>query len=333
MRLQAAKMQVYIANFGRNNHLWPICFAYPSVATVEDEDLRGFWLAGNRQGYIECAISSKKTAGGLTPTPSVASRWFNLAHIISNSADDLWIHREKNELWWTHTRADEVDVSGPEFDAEQGERVYILHKPTTPWSSTTRTGRLLEWKALHPKAQHFLFTEGTLQKPSPDNATYAIALINGDILDSWELREEWKKAAASSRRGTAKVFTAQERSAARMAVQARDTAAQARGQQVVRTVKAKDLRFVSQHDFEAFLLKLIEAQDGVCALTGLPLQFDGEQDDSELLCSLDRVDSSGHYEDGNLQVVCRFANRWKNDGENAEFRRLIKLIRDLGSTD
>jgi len=58
---------------------------------------------------------------------------------------------------------------------------------------------------------------------------------------------------------------------------------------------------VSQHDFEAFLLKLIEAQDGVCALTGLPLQFDGEHDDSELLCSLDRVDSSGHYEDGTLQ--------------------------------
>jgi len=217
-------MQVYIANFGRNNHLWPICFAYPSVATVEDEDLRAFWLAGDRQGYLERAISSKKTAGGLTPTPSVASRWFNLAHIISDSVDDLWIHREKNELWWTRTLADEVDVSGPEFDAEQGERVYILHKPTTPWSNTTRTGWLLEWKALHPKAQYFLFTEGTLQKPSPDNATYAIALINDDNLDSRELREEWKKAAASSRRGTARVFSAQERSAARMAMQARSTA-------------------------------------------------------------------------------------------------------------
>jgi hypothetical protein len=33
----------------------------------------------------------------------------------------------------------------------------------------------------------------------------------------------------------------------------------------------------------------------------------------------------GHYELGNLQVVCRFVNRRKNDGSDAEFRRLIGL--------
>lgn len=46
-----------------------------------------------------------------------------------------------------------------------------------------------------------------------------------------------------------------------------------------------------------------------------------------LLCSLDRIDSSGHYSIGNLQVVCRFLNRWKNDGNDTEFRRLLALLR------
>ena len=66
-------------------------------------------------------------------------------------------------------------------------------------------------------------------------------------------------------------------------------------------------------------------------MTGLKLQYRGEHDDLELLCSLDRVDSDRHYEAGNLQIVCRFVNRWKNNGADAEFRRLVKLVQN--STD
>lgn len=45
-----------------------------------------------------------------------------------------------------------------------------------------------------------------------------------------------------------------------------------------------------------------------------------------MLSSLDRIDSNGHYEEGNLQVVCRFINRWKSDSDDAEFRRLVRLL-------
>src|SRR5436190_2076553 len=104
-------MRTFIANFGRENYLWPECLARPSVATLEDEDLRPLWVAGDREGYIAQCIGTKKTAAGITPTRSVASRWFNLAQIVSSTEGDLWIHCEKNQLWWTTSRSGEVQIS------------------------------------------------------------------------------------------------------------------------------------------------------------------------------------------------------------------------------
>lgn len=64
-------------------------------------------------------------------------------------------------------------------------------------------------------------------------------------------------------------------------------------------------------------------QEGYCALTGVKLDYDEDGGDPELYCSLDRIDSESHYEQGNLQVVCRFANRWKGADNDATFKRLI----------
>ena len=41
---------------------------------------------------------------------------------------------------------------------------------------------------------------------------------------------------------------------------------------------------------------------------------------------MDRIDSNGHYEFGNLQVVCQFVNFWKSDSDNSEFKRLLRLV-------
>jgi hypothetical protein len=57
------------------------------------------------------------------------------------------------------------------------------------------------------------------------------------------------------------------------------------------------------------------------------LQYRGDHTDHQLLASLDRIDSNGHYAEGNLQVVCRFVNKWKSDLANAEFIRLLSLVR------
>jgi hypothetical protein len=48
-----------------------------------------------------------------------------------------------------------------------------------------------------------------------------------------------------------------------------------------------------------------------------------------LLPSLDRIDSDSHYEVGNFQVVCQFVNFCKGDGDNAEFQRLLMLVRGV----
>jgi len=124
---------------------------------------------------------------------------------------------------------------------------------------------------------------------------------------------------------------ARRRAIERMTTTVWDTVANANGQQVLRTVKNKELRF-SRRDLEKHIADLIEGQEGLCAITHLKLQFDDEHNDSELLCSLDRIDSDGHYEPGNLQVVCRFVNRWKNDGNDGEFRRLVQLMQSAGKT-
>lgn len=321
-------MKTFIANIGRHNQLWPTCLARSTVATFEDEDLWPLWNAGDKEAYIAHCIKHKKTAKGLTPTRAVAARWFNLAHILGASENDLWIHRQKDELWWTISSKGEVEISlDNAFDPTKGDyRIYVSHKPTAAWSNQNTKGQLLDWRALHPKAREFLFTEGTINELSDDYAAYAIALIEGRDLTQWHGSPDWKRKEASARKGPTTIFSAKERAAARMAGMAKSTAAAAHGQQVLTTVKNKNLLFANQRDFELFLVALIDAQDGRCAITDLPLQFDGEHSDPELLCSLDRIDSNRGYEDGNLQLVCRFVNRWKGSDNDHEFRRLMNIV-------
>lgn len=85
--------------------------------------------------------------------------------------------------------------------------------------------------------------------------------------------------------------------------------------------------FLSKVELEQFLVVLFEEQEGLCALTGLEMVPDGKDGDQELRCSLDRIDSSEHYERGNLQIVCKFANRWKSASDNDGFKRLIERLR------
>lgn len=326
-------MKVFIANFGRENYEWPVCHARGTIANMNEASAQAYWEAGDREGYILLRMKGK-TAAGITPTRSVASRWFNLMSIVSQSNGDLWIHREKHQLWWTRSRSDPA-VFEPKIEPVGDRRnVIVCHKPCEPWSDKNRKGNRLDWNGLHPKAREFLFTEGALQQLGDDNAEYAIALIDGADLSPWHSRADWKEKAEKTRtkRSFAAIYDPKGRAAWRMATTARETVAGSNGQQALHTVKNKELKFASQQEFERYLIDLLDMQEGLCAISGLILQYDGEYDDVEMLCSLDRIDSDGHYESGNLQVVCRFVNRWKgSDGDDA-FRRLISVIRSVGST-
>lgn len=321
-------MKVFIANFGRENYAWAECLARGTIATMNDEAVHPFWVAGDRDGYINYSLANTRTAAGITPTKPVASRWFNLMTVIAESSGDIWFHREKDQIWWTESKAapPTIALEPDPFARQPGGQVYVCHKPCEPWSNTSRLGNRLQWQALHKRAREFLFTEGTLQQLQPDNAAYALALIAGDDLSAWHDRPDWKRKEAGAERGAATIFNARQKSIAIMAMTARDTCAGANGQEVTRTMKNKELRF-SAIELEAYLDALLTSQEGLCAITDLPLQFKGDERDPALLCSLDRIDSDGHYEAGNLQIVCRFVNRWKSDSKDAEFRRLVGLVR------
>lgn len=41
---------VYIANFGESNALWPIAKANQTIITIDHVAVHGFWQAGDRDG-------------------------------------------------------------------------------------------------------------------------------------------------------------------------------------------------------------------------------------------------------------------------------------------
>jgi hypothetical protein len=145
---------------------------------------------------------------------------------------------------------------------------------------------------------------------------------------SYLLKQEAKGEldAKSGSTDAGRVVAGREKSIVDMAYSVKTIVKNSSGQTVERTVKDKQLRMTDMQ-LEAYITELLDLQEDRCALTGLPLQYKGYETDRNFLPSLDRIDSDGHYELGNLQVVCRFINFWKSDGDNEEFKRLLMAVR------
>jgi len=286
------------------------------------------WLSNDRDGYIDYCIQHKKTARGDPAPKQLASRWFNLMSIVAESSDDLWVHRDGNTIWWTET-TDKPAVfdEAPRTVPYQALKVFECHKPCKRWSSKDMTGRPLSWDSVHPKAKDFLTTESTLQNLSADYAAYVFAMIQGASLDNWHTLLHWKEKLEEAKTQPVRNFTPTQKSIADMAFQAEQTTKTANGQKVERKAKTKNFGFKDRLELERYLHDLLEAQGNRCAISDLSLQFIGSHDDKQMLCSLDRIDSDGHYESDNLQIVCRFVNFWKSDMVDTEFRRLLSVIR------
>ena len=139
-------------------------------------------------------------------------------------------------------------------------------------------------------------------------------------------RPDWREAEARAKHGAVNTADARVKAILGMVMTAQATAKGANGQTVERTMKNKEFRFSTREEAEIYLDDMMREQDELCAFTDMRLQyFDGA--DPEYRPSLDRIDSNGHYEPGNLKIVCRFANRWKGAGDDALFRRLIGDLR------
>ncbi|CUU21598.1 hypothetical protein ABIB94_005387 [Bradyrhizobium sp. JR7.2] len=133
-------------------------------------------------------------------------------------------------------------------------------------------------------------------------------------------------AKAPGARDDGRILGGREKSIIEMRLSVENTVRNANGQSVQRILKNKELRMTAA-ELEKLIASLLDLQGNCCALTGIPFEFVNPNANKNLLPSLDRIDSDGHYEAGNLQVVCQFINFWKSDSNDEEFRRLLGLVR------
>jgi hypothetical protein len=322
--------KVYIANFGQGNSLWPQAKANSTIATFDDMAIHEFWRAGDREGYIEASVANTFTALGARPTRQTASRWFNLATELSETSSDLWVSRQGNDVWWSMSLDEPFRETLQLSDRPQrnGPNVWVLEKPCSGWSNRDKQGRPLIWDALHPKARDFLATEGTFQSlKSGDlgNAEYAKALTEGLGLGAWHMLPAFKQKYETAKSKGGRTFSPKEIMAARIARTVLATVAAADGRTVTSQAKVKNST-LTLLEWEAALRMMFDEQDGKCGYTGFPMQLDSEEDDKEMLASLDRIDSAGHYELSNVHLVCRFINRWKGADDHEKFQRLLARL-------
>jgi len=297
-------MKTIIANFGTENWAWKNCLERSSIAVMDDMRVHPYWKRGDREGYITEAQGKLKSRMGRPVARQAASRWFNLNTILMETDGDLWIHREKDQLWWTISlgQAPESEIRDDPQYRNQQVKMIVYYKRCQSWSNQTRQGgRLPPWSGLHPKARDFLFTEGTFQELSVDHSLYAQAIINGEDLGPWHRRPDWRAKEDRAGHGAGTVFNPLQLTAARMlldltaermAKTAQGTAGQS-GQVSESQKKEKEFRFTEQRELEQYAVEMFKSQEGLCALTEIEMLLDGMEGDHELRCSLDRIDSSG----------------------------------------
>lgn len=323
--------KVYVANFGERNTLWPQCLAHSHIKTINEASSFHYVSENDKSGFIINAVKNDLTARGVRPSKTTASRWYNVSKIFETTSGDIWIHRCDDDIWWTISLSDPYLLSYHSQKTDSlplGRDFVYTSKPTMAWSRTNLNGKRLSWKEAHPKARYFLTTEATLHSLSKENAEYALALIMGDNLANWHDLPKWKEAQFDSKRGEVSIPSAKEKSAYEMALTAWNTTKNSNDQIVEKKIKNKNFCFSDVMELSRFVRELIDSQEGRCAISDLLLQYQGSHEDAQMLCSLDRIDSDGHYERDNLQVVCRFINRWKSNSQDEDFRRLLNLVRN-----
>lgn len=79
-----------------------------------------------------------------------------------------------------------------------------------------------------------------------------------------------------------------------------------------------------------YLEKLWKEQQGRCAITGLPLELRLRKKkhlikDRRLQASLDRIDNTKGYVEGNLQFICWPLNMWKGTNTEKDFIKCLEL--------
>jgi len=74
-------------------------------------------------------------------------------------------------------------------------------------------------------------------------------------------------------------------------------------------------------------MQTLEAQNYLCALSGIPLTCTLQQGVRyKTNASFDRIHAGGPYSKENIQLVCSVVNSWRADTDLQEFIHFCKLI-------
>lgn len=79
--------------------------------------------------------------------------------------------------------------------------------------------------------------------------------------------------------------------------------------------------------------ELFIKQDKKCALSGLEIKFPDKQTDKSWTASLDRIDSSKGYVEGNVQWVHKDVNIMKNKFNQEYFKKMCTLVSLVGGCE
>ena len=94
----------------------------------------------------------------------------------------------------------------------------------------------------------------------------------------------------SVKQDAGRLLGAKDKCAVMMAMRVMNTVKHSNGQKVETTKKNKETS-MTQDQIEQYIRYLLDDQEGYCALTKLPLQYDNINGDRNMLPSLDRIDS------------------------------------------
>ncbi|KQS76402.1 hypothetical protein [Rhizobium sp. Leaf383] len=315
--------EILIAMTGDDNELWPVCLERGVVALGYGRPYFDALRSGDRDAFFRLQLDAHPRGTAESVIRRKATIWFDRATRIAESRDDLWLHRTATDLYWALSEDTE-----PLFEEYDGK--MMIAKPVTPWARRNRKTVALTWNSIHPKARDYLTTQqAVFRVADPKMKQYIQALIEGGSLERWHELPDWK-----SRLGEEKGKTLgsnvelSEFVLTRMMMTIRDTVRNSNGQVVQRTLRDKKL-LCSEAAMKARLEALMIEQEGRCAITGLPLHVDGQDNlDFDMLASVDRIDSHGHYEPDNVQIVCRFVNFWKCAQDNGKFVELLERVVD-----
>jgi hypothetical protein len=186
-------MRVYVANFGAGNWGWKECLSTNSMMVMDDDRVHPFYLRGDREGYIRESQKLLVSATGGRVIPAVASRWYGLHDTFRETDGDLWIHRDGDDLWWTHSR-DTPLRSDTRLDPQPTHgsiSICVDLKEVSGWKNTTERGNRLRWPELHIRARNFLTNRATFHPVLGENAAYIKALIQGDDPSPWHNSQAW----------------------------------------------------------------------------------------------------------------------------------------------